>query len=79
VPYWPLGGFMPLQSDTLASAATRLNTTPVAVARASLLRRSPNILLNPGTSSVAHLRESVAGAAMTLSEDDLSELNRIAS
>jgi pyridoxine 4-dehydrogenase len=78
VPYFPLGGFSPLQSDELRSAATRLNTTPMAVALAWLLQRSPNILLIPGTSSVAHLRENVAGAGLTLSEDDLAELNRIA-
>ena len=79
VPYFPLGGFSPLQSEELASVATRLDATPMAVALAWLLQRSPNILLIPGTSSVAHLRENVAGAALTLSEDDLSELNSIAS
>ena len=75
VPYFPLGGFTPLQSDTLNAVATRLGATPMAVALAWLLQRSPNILLIPGTSSVAHLRENVAGAALTLSEDDLAELN----
>ena len=79
VPYFPLGGFSPLQSDELASVATRLQTTPMAVALAWLLQRSPNILLIPGTSSVAHLRDNVAGAAVTLPEDALTELNRIAS
>ena len=79
VPYFPLGGFSPLQSDELASVATRLDTTPMAVALAWLLQRSPNLLLIPGTSSVAHLRENVTGAALRLSEDDLTELNRIAS
>ena len=79
VPYFPLGGFSPLQSDALASVATRLDATPMAVALAWLLQRSPNILLIPGTSSVAHLRENVAGAALTLAEDDLTELNGIAS
>ncbi len=79
VPYFPLGGFSPLQSDTLRSVATRLNATPVAVALAWLLQRSPNILLIPGTSSVAHLRDNVIGAALTLSEDDLTELNGVAS
>jgi pyridoxine 4-dehydrogenase len=79
VPYFPLGGFSPLQSDELGSVATRLDATPIAVALAWLLQRSPNILLIPGTSSVAHLRDNVAGAALTLSEDDLTELNRIAS
>jgi pyridoxine 4-dehydrogenase len=78
VPYFPLGGFSPLQSDTLESVATRRNTTPMAVALAWLLQRSQNILLIPGTSSVAHLRENVTGAALTLSDDELSELNRIA-
>ena len=78
VPYFPLGGFSPLQSDTLESVATRLDTTPMGVALAWLLQRSPNILLIPGTSSVAHLRDNVAGAALTLPEDELTELNGIA-
>jgi pyridoxine 4-dehydrogenase len=78
VPYFPLGGFSPLQSDDLRSVATRLQATPMAVALAWLLQRSPNILLIPGTSYVAHLRENVAGAALTLSKDDLAELNGIA-
>jgi aryl-alcohol dehydrogenase-like predicted oxidoreductase len=75
VPYFPLGGFSPLQSDTLNAVAARLDTAPMAVALAWLLQRSPNILLIPGTSSVAHLRENVAAAALTLSEADLAELN----
>jgi pyridoxine 4-dehydrogenase len=79
VPFFPLGGFSPLQSDTLNSVATRLNTTPMAVALAWLLQRAPNILLIPGTSSVAHLRENVTAAALTLSENELSELDGIAS
>ena len=79
VPYFPLGGFSPLQSDKLEAVATRLGTTPMAVALAWLLQRSPNILLIPGTSSVAHLRDNVSGALLTLSEDDLAELNGIAS
>jgi len=79
VPFWPLGGFSPLQSATLESVAARLDATPMAVALAWLLQRSPNILLIPGTSSVAHLRENVAGAALTLPEDALAEMNRIAS
>jgi aryl-alcohol dehydrogenase-like predicted oxidoreductase len=79
VPFFPMGGFSPLQSDTLNSVATRLNTTPMAVALAWLLQRSPNILLIPGTSSLAHLRENVAAAALTLSEIELSELDGIAS
>jgi len=78
VPYFPLGGFSPLQSDKLESVAARLDATPMAVALAWLLQRSPNILLIPGTSSVAHLRDNVAGAALTLSEDDLTALNGIA-
>jgi pyridoxine 4-dehydrogenase len=79
VPYFPLGGFSPLQSSELGSVATRLQTTPMAVALAWLLQRSPNILLIPGTSSVAHLRDNVTGASLTLPEDALTELNSIAS
>jgi aryl-alcohol dehydrogenase-like predicted oxidoreductase len=78
VPYFPLGGFSPLQSTELKTVATRLGVTPMAIALAWLLHRSPNILLIPGTSSVAHLRENVAGAAIALSADDLAELNSIA-
>ena len=78
VPYFPLGGFTPLQSDRLESVATRLNATPMAIALAWLLQRSPNILLIPGTSSVNHLRENIKGATLTLSEEDLNELNSIA-
>jgi pyridoxine 4-dehydrogenase len=78
VPYFPLGGFTPLQSGTLEAVAARLDTTPMAVALAWLLQRSPNILLIPGTSSVAHLRENVAGAGLTLSDDDLADLDAIA-
>ena len=78
VPYFPLGRFSPLQSDKLVSVAARLDTTPMAVALAWLLQRSPNILLIPGTSSVAHLRGNVTAATLTLSEDDLTELNDIA-
>jgi aryl-alcohol dehydrogenase-like predicted oxidoreductase len=78
VPYFPLGGFSPLQSEELGSVANRLESTPMAVALAWLLQRSPNILLIPGTSSVAHLRENVAGAALTLSTGDLTELDGIA-
>jgi pyridoxine 4-dehydrogenase len=79
VPYFPLGGFSPLQSETLNSVAARLDATPMAVALAWLLQRSPNILLIPGTSSLAHLRENVAGAGLQLSEDDLKELSSIGS
>jgi pyridoxine 4-dehydrogenase len=78
VPYFPLGGFTPLQSGALDAVAARLDATPMDVALAWLLQRSPNILLIPGTSSVAHLRENVAGAGLSLSEDDLAELNAIA-
>ena len=78
VPYFPLGGFSPLQSDKLNTVATRLGATPMAVALAWLIQRAPNILLIPGTSSVAHLRENVAGAALTLSAEDINELNSIA-
>ncbi|PGH45838.1 oxidoreductase [Micromonospora sp. WMMA1996] len=77
VPYFPLGGFSPLQSDVLEGVAKRLGSTPMAVALAWLLHRSPNILLIPGTSSVAHLRENVAGAALDLPADALAELDAI--
>jgi pyridoxine 4-dehydrogenase len=70
VPYFPLGGFNPVQSDELNAVADRLGATPMAVALAWLLRRSPNILLIPGTSSVDHLRENVAAA--TLDIDDVA-------
>jgi pyridoxine 4-dehydrogenase len=78
VPYFPLGGFTPLQSQTLATVAARLQATPMAVALSWLLQRSPNILLIPGTSSVAHLRENVAGAALVLPADAVAELDGIA-
>ena len=77
VPFFPLGGFNPLQSTALSAVATRLRSTPMSVALAWLLRRSPNILLIPGTSSVAHLRENVAGAGLSLSDEDLAELDKI--
>jgi pyridoxine 4-dehydrogenase len=77
VPYFPLGGFSPLQSQTLDAVAARLEATPMAVALAWLLQRSPNILLIPGTSSIAHLRENVAGAGLVLPEDALAELDTI--
>ncbi|MBS1860613.1 MAG: oxidoreductase [Actinobacteria bacterium] len=78
VPYFPLGGFSPLQSEQLSAVATRNEATPMAVALAWLLRRSANILLIPGTSSVAHLRENVAGAGLELTAEDLAELDSIA-
>jgi aryl-alcohol dehydrogenase-like predicted oxidoreductase len=77
VPYFPLGGFAPLQSHTLHAVADRLDATPMAVALAWLLRRSANILLIPGTSSVAHLRENVAGAALGLPAAAVAELDAI--
>ncbi|MER7235181.1 aldo/keto reductase family oxidoreductase [Streptomyces olivaceus] len=77
VPFFPLGGFSPLQSSALTAVADRLDATPMSVALAWLLQRSPNILLIPGTSSVAHLRENVTGAGLRLSDDDLAELEKI--
>ncbi|QER89524.1 aldo/keto reductase family oxidoreductase [Streptomyces tendae] len=77
VPFFPLGGFTPLQSATLSAVAERRGVRPMAVALAWLLRRSPNILLIPGTSSVAHLRENVAGASLDLTEEDLAALDTI--
>ena len=77
VPYFPLGGFSPLQEEELDAVAERNGATPMAVALAWLLQRSPNILLIPGTSSVAHLRENVAGAGLELSAEDLAELDSI--
>jgi pyridoxine 4-dehydrogenase len=78
VPFFPLGGFTPLQSSTLSSVASRLEATPMQVALAWLLQRSPNILLIPGTSSLAHLRENLAAAQLTLSPQVVAELNGIA-
>jgi aryl-alcohol dehydrogenase-like predicted oxidoreductase len=77
VPYFPLGGFTPLQSDTLDAAAARLDSTPMSVALAWLLQRAPNILLIPGTSSLAHLHENIAAARLTLSQDELALLASI--
>ncbi|MBB4293879.1 aryl-alcohol dehydrogenase-like predicted oxidoreductase [Rhizobium leguminosarum] len=78
VPFFPLGGFTPLQSSTLSDVAARLDATPLQVALAWLLRRAPNILLIPGTSSVGHLRENLAAAGLVLPDDAVWELNRIA-
>ncbi|UPK77186.1 aldo/keto reductase family oxidoreductase [Nocardioidaceae bacterium SCSIO 66511] len=78
VPYFPLGGFSPLQSEELNAVAGRLGASPMSVALAWLLQRSPNILLIPGTSSVEHLRENVAGAGLRIPEDELARLDRIA-
>ncbi|MGR6329640.1 aldo/keto reductase family oxidoreductase [Sphingomonas sp. XXL09] len=77
VPFFPLGGFSPLQSAVLSDVAARLKATPMQVALAWLLQRSPNILLIPGTSSAAHLHENLAAARLTLPEDALAELDRI--
>lgn len=78
VPFFPLGGFSPLQSSTLSSIALRLNATPMQVALAWLLQRSPNILLIPGTSSRGHLRENLAAATIELPSEVLSELDNVA-
>ncbi len=78
VPFFPLGGFSPLQSSTLNDVAKKLGATPMQVALAWLLRRSPNILLIPGTSSVAHLQENLGAAALTLPDDAMTALNGIA-
>ncbi|KQX75085.1 oxidoreductase [Aeromicrobium sp. Root472D3] len=78
VPFFPLGGFSPLQAGALTTVASRLRSTPMGVALAWLLHRSPNILLIPGTSSVEHLRENVAQAGVSLSATDLAELDGIA-
>src|SRR5882724_3410816 len=78
VPFFPLGGFTPLQSETLSNVAARLNAKPMGIALAWLLQRSPNILLIPGTSSVEHLRENVAGAGLQLPHEAIKELNAIA-
>ena len=77
VPYFPLGGFSPLQSTELNQIAERLEATPMQVALAWLLYRSPNILLIPGTSSVGHLRENLAAAELNLDAETLTELDAI--
>lgn len=77
VPFFPLGGFGPLQSATLSEVAESLGATPMQVALAWLLRRSPNILLIPGTSSLAHLRENLAASELILSSDALAVLDRV--
>jgi aryl-alcohol dehydrogenase-like predicted oxidoreductase len=77
VPFFPLGGFSPLQSEALSRVAQGLNATPMQVALAWLLRRSPNILLIPGTSSVAHLRENLAAAELVLPDEVMAELDGI--
>ncbi|MBP1887181.1 aldo/keto reductase family oxidoreductase [Sinorhizobium mexicanum] len=78
VPFFPLGGFTPLQSSTLSDVAKRLDATPMQVALAWLLHRGPNILLIPGTSSVAHLHENIAAADIALSDDALKALDDMA-
>jgi aryl-alcohol dehydrogenase-like predicted oxidoreductase len=78
VPYFPLGGFTPLQSTALSDVARSLGATPMQVALAWLLQRAPNILLIPGTSSVAHLRENLAAASLALPGDKASVLDQIA-
>jgi aryl-alcohol dehydrogenase-like predicted oxidoreductase len=77
VPFFPLGGFTPLQSSTLSEVAGRLGVTPMQVALAWLLHRSPTILLIPGTSSLAHLRENLAAGELTLSPETLVELDGV--
>lgn len=77
VPFFPLGGFSPLHFEALSAVATRLDTTPMSVALAWLLQRSPNILLIPGTSSTAHLRQNATGAGLSLTAEDIEELNKI--
>jgi aryl-alcohol dehydrogenase-like predicted oxidoreductase len=77
VPYFPLGGFTPLQSSTLSDVAARLHATPMQIALAWLLHRAPNILLIPGTSTLVHLRENLAAASLALPPDAIDELNTI--
>ncbi|MBB3227147.1 aryl-alcohol dehydrogenase-like predicted oxidoreductase [Luteibacter sp. Sphag1AF] len=79
VPYFPLGGFTPLQSTTLSEVAAQLDASPMQVAIAWLLQRSPNLLLIPGTSSVAHLKENLAAASLSIPADAMTALNGIAS
>ncbi|KAF5888063.1 oxidoreductase, partial [Rhizobium sp. PEPV16] len=78
VPFFPLGGFSPLQSSTLSDVAARLNATPMQVALAWLLRRAENILLIPGTSSLGHLRENLAAAGLALPDEALEQLDGVA-
>jgi len=79
VPYFPLGGFSPLQSAALSAAAASLRATPMQVALAWLLQRASNVLLIPGTSSVGHLRENLAAATLELPPETIVELDQIAS
>jgi aryl-alcohol dehydrogenase-like predicted oxidoreductase len=78
VPFFPLGGFTPLQSTALSEVAARLAATPMQVALAWLLQRAPNILLIPGTSSVGHLHENLAAAGLKLPADAVADLDKIA-
>ena len=78
VPFFPLGGFNPLQSASLDAVAASLGATPMQIALEWLLQRSPNVLLIPGTSSVQHLRENLAAAKLTLPADALAKLDGIA-
>jgi pyridoxine 4-dehydrogenase len=78
VPFFPLGGFTPIQSSVLAQVAQKMNATPMQVALAWLLHRSPNILLIPGTSSLGHLRENLQAAQLKLSDAVLAELDAVA-
>ena len=77
VPFFPLGGFTPIQSSALSAIAARLKATPMQVALAWLLQRSPNILLIPGTSTVAHLRENLAASQLKLPPEIIAELENI--
>ncbi|HKW82820.1 MAG TPA: aldo/keto reductase family oxidoreductase [Burkholderiaceae bacterium] len=77
VPFFPLGGFTPLQSGALSDIATQLGATPMQVALAWLLQRSPNLVLIPGTSSIQHMRENVAAAELRLPDDAVARLNQI--
>jgi pyridoxine 4-dehydrogenase len=77
VPFFPLGGFNPLQSSALSDIATRLQATPMQVALAWLLKRAPNILLIPGTSSVAHLHENLSAASLVLPDDTVAALDEL--
>lgn len=79
MPFFPLGGFAPVQSAALSDVASALKATPMQVALAWLLQRSPNILLIPGTSSLAHLRENLAAAELQLSAQNVAKLDAIAS
>jgi len=78
VPFFPLGGFTPLQSSALDRVAASLEASPMQVALAWLLQRSPNILTIPGTSSLNHLRENLSAATLQLPKDSINELNAIA-